>query len=161
MLSFGPVLPQNFIGKKKLTSNRCLKARASPIQRIPGGYCRPLRHLCLETSIPHRKDRLKPMVLECITLAQVHLFFRGSCKKSGSCNYEHQVDAEGKPIPVGPAFLQRCDEAVKRFNDNKAQNKAKIVPKGGVGVSSSMVIVDQEEDEASVTCSAIHISEDC
>ena len=38
-------------------------------------------------------------------------FFRGNCKKGDQCNYEHQVDADGNPTPLGPEFLHRCDEA--------------------------------------------------
>ena len=56
---------------------------------------------------------------------------------------------------------QRSDEAVKRLYENKAQNKAKIVPKGGVGLSSSMTVIDHDEDDVSVSCSAIQVSEDC
>ena len=52
-------------------------------------------------------------------------FCRGACEKGDHCNYEHQVYSDGQPIPVGPEILQKDDEAVKRFNDNKAQAKAK------------------------------------
>ena len=69
---------------------------------------------------------------------EINSAFRSSDGKKGhNCNYEHQVDADGKPILVGPEFLQRYDEAVKRLNDNKAQNKAKVASEGGVGVSSA------------------------
>ena len=69
-------------------------------------------------------------------------FFRGNCKKGDRRNCEHLVDSDGKPVPVGPELLQRYDEAVKKFNKSMTQNKAKIVLKGGVGVSSSTIIVD-------------------
>ena len=72
-----------------------------------------------------------------------HSFFRGTYKKGDHCNYEHQVDSEGKPIPVGPEFLQCCDDAVKRSNEARAQNEAKVVPRGGVGVSSAMLMLEQ------------------
>ena len=42
---------------------------------------------------------------------------RGNCKKGDYCNYEHQADGDGKPIPVGPEALQKYDEAVKRFQE--------------------------------------------
>ena len=41
-------------------------------------------------------------------------FYRGRCKKGDNCNYEHQVDAEGKPILLGQEFVQRSDDAIKR-----------------------------------------------
>ena len=34
-------------------------------------------------------------------------FLRGICKMGDQCNYEHQVDDEGKPIPVGPEKASR------------------------------------------------------
>ena len=75
------------------------------------------------------------------------------CKKGDHCNYEHQVDSDGKPIPVGPETLQQCDEAVKRFNDNKAQARAKSAPKGGVGVSASMIVLEPEAEGSKI---AVH-----
>ena len=68
-------------------------------------------------------------------------FFRGICQRGDQCKYEHQVDNEGKPIPVGPEILQKYDEAVKRFNENKAHASTQ----GGVGVTTSMIILDPEE----------------
>ena len=64
-------------------------------------------------------------------------------KKGDGCNYEHQVDADGKPSLVGPEFLQRYDEAVKRLNDNKTKAQAKVVPEGGAGVSSTTTVKDR------------------
>ena len=64
-------------------------------------------------------------------------FFRGNCKKADHCSYEHQVDGEGNPIPVGLETLQKYNEAVKRFNENKAQAKTKPAPRGGLGVYSN------------------------
>ena len=31
--------------------------------------------------------------------------YRGTCKRRGHCNYEHQVDGDGKPTPVRPGIL--------------------------------------------------------
>ena len=73
-------------------------------------------------------------------------FYRGTCKKGDHCNYEHQVDGDGKPIPVGPELLQKYDDAVKRLNDGKA--KAKSGPKGGVGVVPSMIVLAPEMEES-------------
>ena len=72
-------------------------------------------------------------------------FFRGTCQKGVQCRYEHQVDNEGRPVPVGPEILQRFDEAVKRFNERKAQAKAKAVPRGGFGVAASMIVLGIQE----------------
>ena len=46
-------------------------------------------------------------------------------QKGDQCKYEHQVGDDGRPVPVGPETLQKYDEAVKRFNESKAQAKAK------------------------------------
>ena len=52
--------------------------------------------------------------------------------------------------------LQKYDEAVKRFNDQKAQGKGKTTPKGGVGVAASMIVLDLEDEaETSVSCAAV------
>ena len=53
---------------------------------------------------------------------------------------------------MGPEFLQRYDEAVKRFNENKTQDRNKAAPKGGVGVNASMIVFDQEEGDTYVSC---------
>ena len=82
-------------------------------------------------SEPDREKRKQP----CIP------FFRGISRRGDQCNYEHQVDNEGKPIPVGPETLQRYDEAVKRSSDNKA----KAAPRGGIGITASMIVLDPEE----------------
>ena len=34
--------------------------------------------------------------------------------------YEHQVDNDGRPIPVGPEIIQKYDEAVKGFKENRS-----------------------------------------
>ena len=71
---------------------------------------------------------------------------RSTCQKGDQCRYEHQVDNDGRPVPVGPEILQKFDEAVKRFNESKAQAKAKAAPRGGV--TASMIVL---EPEATVT----------
>ena len=82
-------------------------------------------------------------------------FLRGICKKGDQCMYEHQVDDEGKPIPVGPEIIQKYDEAVERFNDNRAQAKAKSAPKEGVGVTASMIVLEPEEEGDKVTVDSV------
>ena len=52
-------------------------------------------------------------------------FFRGTCEKGDQCKCEHQVDNDERPVPVGPEILQSYDEAVKQFNENRAQAKRK------------------------------------
>ena len=54
---------------------------------------------------------------------QCNPFLRGTCQKGDQCKYEHQVDNDGRPIPVGPEILQKYDEAVKRFNESRAFDK--------------------------------------
>ena len=51
-------------------------------------------------------------------------FYRGTCQRGDQCRYEHQVGEDGRPVPVGPEILQRFDEAVKRYNENRAQAQA-------------------------------------
>ena len=52
-------------------------------------------------------------------------FFRGTCQRGDQCRYERQIGDDGQPVPVGPETLQRFDEAVKRYNENRAQVQAK------------------------------------
>ena len=54
------------------------------------------------------------------------------------------------PIPVGQNFLHGYDEAVKRSIESKALNKAKVVPSGGIGVTSAMLILDQDIDVSQI-----------
>ena len=54
-----------------------------------------------------------------------------------------------------PEILQRYDEAVKRFNESRAQAKAKAAPRGGVGVTASMIVLDPEESGGSVVTDAV------
>ena len=71
------------------------------------------------------------------------------------------VDGDGRPTPVGPEILRGYDEAVKRFNENKVQAKAKPVPRGGVGVTASTMVPEpDEEGDTSVSCDAVSVSED-
>ena len=50
-------------------------------------------------------------------------FLRGTCQRGEQCRYEHQEGDDGQPVPVGPELLQRFDEAVKRYNENRTQHK--------------------------------------
>ena len=54
------------------------------------------------------------------------------------------ASASIKSVPVGPEILQKYDEAVKRFNDQSAQAKTKAAPapRGGVGVTASVTILE-------------------
>ena len=71
-------------------------------------------------------------------------FYRGTCQRGEPCRYEHQVGDDGRPVPVGPEILQRFDEAVKRYNENRAQTQAKpkAAPRGGI--SSSMIVLEPQ-----------------
>ena len=78
----------------------------------------------------------------------------GTCQRGDQCRYEHQIGDGGQPVPVGPEILQRFDEAVKRYNENRAQVQAKpkAAPRGGV--SSSMIIIEPDEVEHGIVLSA-------
>ena len=52
-------------------------------------------------------------------------FFRGTCQRGDQCRYGHQIGDDGQPVPVGPEILQRFDDAVKRYNESRAQPQAK------------------------------------
>ena len=69
-------------------------------------------------------------------------FFRGTCQRGDKCKYEHQVGDDGQPVPVAPEIIQRFEDAVKRYNENRAQAKPKPAPRGGV--SSSMIILESD-----------------
>ena len=76
-------------------------------------------------------------------------------KEGDQWKYEHQVDNGGRLIPVGPEILQKYDETVKRFNENRAQAKAKAAPRGGVGLTASMITLDPEENEEGIVAHAV------
>ena len=71
-------------------------------------------------------------------------FYRGTCQRGDQCRYEHQVGEDGRPVPVGPEMLQRFDEAVKRYNETRAQAQAKpkAAPRGGI--TASMIILEPD-----------------
>ena len=81
-------------------------------------------------------------------------FFRGTCQRGDQCRYEHQVGDDGRPVPVGPEILQRFDDAVKRYNETRAQAQAKpkAAPRGGV--SASMIILEPDELQHGIVVSA-------
>ena len=81
-------------------------------------------------------------------------FFRGTCQRGDQCRYEHQVGDDGRPVPVGPEILQRFDDAVKRYNETRAQAQAKpkAAPRGGV--SASMIILEPDEVQHGIVLSA-------
>ena len=57
-------------------------------------------------------------------------------------------------VSVGPEILQRFDDAVKRYNETRAQAQAKpkAAPRGGM--SSTMIIVDTDDVEHGIVLSA-------
>ena len=69
-------------------------------------------------------------------------FCRGTCQRGDQGRNEHQVGEDGRPIPVGPEILQRFDEAVKRYNESKAQAQAKPKAAPRAGVTASMLILE-------------------
>ena len=81
-------------------------------------------------------------------------FFRGTCQRGDQCRCEHQLGDDGQPVPVGPEILQRFDDAVKRYNESRAQAQAKpkAAPRGGI--SSSMIIVESDEVEHGIVLNA-------
>ena len=81
-------------------------------------------------------------------------FFRGACQRGDQCRYEHQVGDDGRPVPVGPEILQRFDDAVKRYNEIRAQAQAKpkAAPRGGV--TASMIILEPDELQHGIVVSA-------
>ena len=82
-------------------------------------------------------------------------FFRGTCQKGDQCRYEHQVGDDGRPVPVGPEILQRFDDAVKRYNETRAQAQAKpkAAPRGGV--TASMIILEPDDLQNGIVVSAL------
>ena len=53
------------------------------------------------------------------------------------------------------AVVPRRNQEIDR---RRAQNKAKVVPRGGVGVAFAKVILDQDTDVSPISCSAIQVS---
>ena len=76
------------------------------------------------------------------------------CQRGDQCRYEHQVGDDGRPVPVGPEILQRFDDAVKRYNETRAQAQAKpkAAPRGGV--SASMIVLEPDEVQHGIVLSA-------
>ena len=66
-------------------------------------------------------------------------FYRGTCQRGDQCRYEHQVGDDGRPVPVGPEILQRFDDAVRRYNETRAQAQAKPKAAPRRGVWSQMI----------------------
>ena len=60
----------------------------------------------------------------------------------------------GQPIPVGSEILQRFDDAVKRYNESRAQAQAKpkAAPRGGI--SSLMIVIEPDEVEHGIVLNA-------
>ena len=57
-------------------------------------------------------------------------FFRGNCKKGDNCNYEHQVD--GKPIPIGPEFIQRLMRHSSDSVTTRLRARLRLFPSEGL-----------------------------
>ena len=81
-------------------------------------------------------------------------FFRGTCQRGDKCRYEHQVGDDGRPVPVGPEILQRFDDAVKRYNETRAQAQAKpkAAPRGGV--TASMIVLEPDDLQHGIVVNA-------
>ena len=81
-------------------------------------------------------------------------FFRGTCQRGDQCRYEHQVGVDGQPVPLGPQILHMFDDAVKRYNESRAQAQAKpkAAPRGGI--SSSMIIIEPDAVKHGIVLSA-------
>ena len=82
-------------------------------------------------------------------------FFRGTCQRGEQCKYEHQVGDDGQPVPVAPEIIQRFEDAVKRYNETRAQAKPKPAPRGGV--SSSMLILEPEDLNQRIVLSQMQV----
>ena len=91
-----------------------------------------------------KRGKLEPKVEKAEKQQCIH-FYRGTCQRGDQCRYEHQIGEDGRPVPVGPETLQRFDEAVKRYNENRAQTQAKpkAAPRGGI--TASMIVLEPEE----------------
>ena len=75
----------------------------------------------------------------------------GTCQRGDQCRYERQVDEDGRRVPVGPEILQRFDEAVKRYNENRAQPNLKL-RRGGV--TASMIVLEPDDVNHGIVLSA-------
>ena len=87
-------------------------------------------------------------------------FYRGTCQRRDQCRYEHQVGDDGRPVPVGPEILQRFDDAVKRYNDTRAQAQAKpkAAPRGGV--TASMIVLEPDDLQHGIVANAAQALDD-
>ena len=87
-------------------------------------------------------------------------FFRGTCQRGDQCRYENEVGDDGRPVPVGPEILQRFDDAVKRYNETRAQAQAKpkAAPRGGV--TASMIILEPDDLQNGVVVNAAQALDD-
>ena len=74
--------------------------------------------------------------------------------------YEHQVGEDGRPIPVGPETLQKFDEAVKRYNENRTQAQAKIKAAPLGGVTASVIVLEPDDLEHGVVVNAAQALDD-
>ena len=63
---------------------------------------------------------------------------------------------DGQPVPVGPEILQRFDDAVKRYNESRAQAQAQAKPKAAPrgGISSSTIVIEPDEVEHGIVLNA-------
>ena len=73
--------------------------------------------------------------------------------RGDQCRYEHQVGDDGRPVPVGPEILQRFDEAVKRYNESRAQAQAKPKAAPRRGVTASIIVLEPDDLEHGIVLS--------
>ena len=81
-------------------------------------------------------------------------FYRGICKK-GSLQLQASSRQRWEIASCKTRNPQKYDEAVKRFNDNKAQAKAKLAPRGGVGASASMIVLEPEAEGSKIVADTV------
>ena len=97
--------------------------------------------------------------------------------KRGTSSALHSVEATARKVTIvtmsikstlmaslSPWVKSSCRDVIKLSRDRwkpNTQNKAKVVPRGGIGVSSAMLILDRDIDVSQISRAAVQVSEDC
>ena len=71
-----------------------------------------------------------------------------------------QVGDDGRPVPVGPEILQRFDDAVKRYNETRAQVHAKPKAAPRRGVTASMILLEPDDLQNGIAVNAAQALDD-
>ena len=130
--------------------------------RKPRLLLKPLRlrwranHLKSRKSGKGKRGKSEPRVEK--RKQQCIYFYRGTCQRGDKCRYEHKVGDDGRPVPVGPEILQRFDDAVKRYNETRAQAQAKCAPRGGV--TASMILLEPDDLQNGIVVNAAQALDD-